>query len=298
MPDIESFPPQGMLHKGWTAQVNDYVIACGWALNGKIFLSADTSGGLFAFDGIEGNILWQNQNIHSGGLLAMSINSTGDIIATAGQDGQVRLWDSKSGIEMRTIVLGKGWVENLKWSPDGNKLAIVFSRNVYIFSSDGKLNWCSEKHPSTVSAIAWSRKDELATACYGRVTFFDFISNKTNQILEWKGSLVSMVLSPDGDIVACGSQDNSVHFWRRSTGHDAEMTGYPGKPSHLSFDDSGTLLATGGSERVTVWSFQGDGPEGTIPGELAHHTEPISTISFSNFPTIISVSLGEERSGK
>ena len=35
-------------------------------------------------------------------------------------------------------------------------------------------------------------------------------------------------IKPDGDIVACGSQDNSVHFWRRSTGMDAEMTGYPG----------------------------------------------------------------------
>ena len=40
------------------------------------------------------------------------------------------------------------------------------------------------------------------------------------------------------------------------------MTGYPGKPSHLSFDDSGKLLATSGSERITVWSFVENGPEG------------------------------------
>ena len=43
------------------------------------------------------------------------------------------------------------------------------------------------------------------------------------------------------------------------------MTGYPGKPSHLAFDSTGTVLATGGSERVTVWSFQGEGPERTAP---------------------------------
>ncbi len=91
-----------------------------------------------------------------------------------------------------------------------------------------------------------------------------------------------MVLSPDGDIVACGSQDNSVHFWRRSTDEDSEMTGYPGKPSHLAFDHTGTVLATGGSDRVTVWSFQGDGPEGTVPGELMLHTEPISCLAFSH----------------
>ena len=282
MSDIEPFPPQGMLHQGWTAEVNDYVISCGWALNGKIFLSADTSGGLYAFDGINGNIIWKKENIHSSGILAMSISPLGNIIATSGQDGCVILWDSDFGRKIETIDIGRGWVEHLSWSSDGTSLAVALSRNVYVYTSKGKKIWSSEKHPSTVSAIAWSRNDELATACYGKVSFFDVISSKTNQVLEWKGSLISMVLSPNGDIVACGSQDNSVHFWRRSTGHDAEMTGYPGKPNHLSFDDTGTLLATGGSERVTVWSFQGEGPEGTMPGELEHHTKPVSSLSFSN----------------
>ena len=92
---------------------------------------------------------------------------------------------------------------------------------------------------------------------------------------------MSMILSPDGDIVACGSQDNSVHFWRRSTGDDSMMSGYPGKPSTLSFDHTGTLLATGGGEAVTVWSFQGDGPEGTRPGILEFHSEPVSSLTFS-----------------
>ena len=31
------------------------------------------------------------------------------------------------------------------------------------------------------------------------------------------------------------------------------MSGYPSKPSTLAFDETGTLLATGGSEIVTVW---------------------------------------------
>ena len=282
MSDIAPFPPRGMLHEGWTAQVNDYAVVSGWALNGKIFLVGDAAGGLFAFEGTTGKILWQQDNIHDAGLLAMSINQGGEIFATAGQDGCVCIWDSYKGQKINTIELGKSWVEHLKWSPDGCLLAIASSRNVYIFNPEGEEKWCSEKHPSTVSAIGWSKENELASACYGRVSFYDVIANKLNQKLEWKGSLVSMELSPNGDIVACGSQDNTVHFWRRSTGDDTEMTGYTGKPNHLSFDNTGTLLATGGSERVTVWSFKDNGPEGTIPGELGHHTEPISSLSFSN----------------
>ena len=59
------------------------------------------------------------------------------------------------------------------------------------------------------------------------------------------------------------------------------MTGYPGKPSALAFDDTGTLLATGGGEAVTVWSFRKKGPEGTRPGVLEFHGEPVTTLAFA-----------------
>ena len=59
------------------------------------------------------------------------------------------------------------------------------------------------------------------------------------------------------------------------------MSGYPGKPSALAFDGTGTLLATGGATAITVWSFQGDGPEGTRPGVLELHVQPITTMAFA-----------------
>ena len=59
------------------------------------------------------------------------------------------------------------------------------------------------------------------------------------------------------------------------------MSGYPGKPSALAFDDAGTLLATGGGEVVTVWSFQGGGPEGTRPGVLELHAQPVTALAFA-----------------
>ena len=59
------------------------------------------------------------------------------------------------------------------------------------------------------------------------------------------------------------------------------MSGYPAKPSTLAFDDTGTLLATGGGEAVTVWSFEGDGPEGTRPGVLEFHVQPVTALAFA-----------------
>ena len=53
MSGIEAFSPKGMLHEGWSAQVDDYAIVCGWALEGQTFLVGDVAG---AFTHLRGNL--------------------------------------------------------------------------------------------------------------------------------------------------------------------------------------------------------------------------------------------------
>ncbi|MDE2937958.1 MAG: PQQ-binding-like beta-propeller repeat protein [Chloroflexota bacterium] len=281
MSDINVPGPLGVLGQGWSAMVGDYAIAGGWSQRGEALVVGDAGGSIYAFDGNSGATVWERPEVHDGGVLSMAIHPGGSMFATAGQDGRVLIWNAAEGEISRAIELGNDWVENVAWSPDGQRLAVSCSRQVHAYNADGEEVWRSENHPSTVSAIAWSSSKELATACYGRVSFFEAATGALRQKLEWQGSLVSMVLSSDGGIVVCGSQDNSVHFWRRSTGHDSEMWGYPGKPSALAFDATGTLLATGGGESVTVWSFRRKGPEGTKPGVLQFHVEPITTLAFA-----------------
>ena len=281
MSALKTQKPKGVIRNGWSATGDDYAIACSWACNGDVLVVADAVGGVFGFDGRSGKTLWANRDVHSGGVLSMAPHPDSKLVATAGQNGRVLIWNANVGDLHKTIDLGKGWIETLAWSADGQFLAASNSRRVHVYDVNGQEIWQSDDHPSTVSAIAWSESKELATACYGQVAFFSADSGQVNQKLEWKGSLVSMVLSPDGDIVACGSQDNSVHFWRRSTAQDSMMSGYPGKPSALAFDDTGTLLATGGGEQVTVWAFEGDGPEGTRPGVLELHPESITSLTFA-----------------
>ena len=273
--------PRGVLRPGWSARVGDYAIAGGWTPRGEVLVVGDVAGGVYAFDGRSGATIWAQRGVHEGGLLAVAIHPNRPVFATAGQDGRVLVWSAAEGRVSLAVDVGSGWVENVAWSPDGKWLAASCSRQVHAYGADGARVWRSDDHPGTVSAIAWSGTEELATACYGRVTFFGASTGELRQKLEWIGSLVSMVLSPNGDIVACGSQDNSVHFWRRSTEQDSMMSGYSGKPSALAFDDTDTLLATGGGEAVTVWSFQGSGPEGTRPGVLDLHVQTVTTLAFA-----------------
>ena len=58
MPDIEPFSPRGMFHEGWSAEVEDYAIVCGWALEGKLSIVGDVVGGLYGFEGDTGCLLY------------------------------------------------------------------------------------------------------------------------------------------------------------------------------------------------------------------------------------------------
>tara|TARA_B100000945_G_scaffold116449_1_gene92527 strand:+ start:13 stop:378 length:366 start_codon:yes stop_codon:yes gene_type:complete len=104
---LEAFSPKGMLHEGWSAQVDDYAIACGWSLQGKAFLVGDVAGGLYSFEGNSGELIWQTKEIHKGGLLAISIHPDGNTFATAGQDGRVLIGKAKRGNQLNNWNLVK-----------------------------------------------------------------------------------------------------------------------------------------------------------------------------------------------
>ena len=272
----------GSLRTGWSAILDDCALSGGWTSEGNEFAVVDAAGGMSVFDGKRGDLIWAKKNVHDGGALATSVHPSKSKFATTGQDGRLIIWNLLEPDTEKVIDIGTGWAENVSWSPDGSLIATSLSKTVYVYSASGEEVWRTSDHQSTVSTIAWTNKGELATACYGQVQFLDGVSGNLIQKLEWKGSLVSIALSNDSDVVACGSQDNSVHFWRRSSGKDSKMSGYPFKPSALSFNKKGTLLATGGSEAATVWNFEGDGPEGTSPLELDYHADAITSLLFSN----------------
>jgi WD40 repeat protein len=99
---------------------------------------------------------------------------------------------------------------------------------------------------------------------------------------QWKGSILVVAWSPDGNYMATGNQDASVHFWYRKSGRDLEMSGYPAKVRELSWDSGSRYLATGGSPLVTIWDCGGKGPAGTRPIQLEGHGGFLSAMTFQH----------------
>lgn len=261
----------------WTASIDDYPTAVTYTPDGTLCAVGTSGGELVVVDSATGKVQWRAP-AHPGGLLGVTASDR--LFATCGQDGRALLFDHH-GVVRAELPGAAPWVEHVAFSPDGRRLATASGKLVRVWNDDGSPDRESPAHPSTVTAMCWSRSGaSLASTCYGGAYLWDVKGEAAARHLPFKGSLISVAWSPDERVIACGSQDCSVHFWRLPHGKDSEMTGYPFKPKALAWDARSSLLATGGDASICLWDFAGRGPEGTAPIVLESHLGQVTALAF------------------
>ncbi|HEX9002165.1 MAG TPA: WD40 repeat domain-containing protein [Blastocatellia bacterium] len=270
----------------WNAEVDGYVIALQWSPSGKKLAAASVEGPITIFDADGAARLTLPG--HDFGTTTMAWSSDGQHFASAGQDGNVILWDIAARAAKHTMNGGSAWVEHLAWNPLGGKggvpylLASAAGRKLRLWNANGELAREYEDHASTIASIAWKPASQfLTTASYSRLALYTAGQEKAQRQFEWKGSILKIAWSPNGKYVATGDQDSTVHFWFEKTGKDLQMWGYPTKVRELAWDATGRYLATGGGVDVTVWDCL-NSPEGSKPITLKGHEEFLSVLEFQH----------------
>jgi WD40 repeat protein len=265
----------------WRVAAGDYVAAAEIARDGRLSVIGTGDGRILGLDVETGQELFAVA-AHSGGVLGVSISPDGSRFVTCGQEPNAKMW-SRAGELLRELPGGgAAWVEHVAWAPVGGRVALAAGRKVRIWTADGEPLLETEPLESTVSGLAFRADGTgLAASCYGGVHILPFVPGAKVRKLGWKGSIISLAWSPDAKVIACGSQDSSVHFWRLASGKDSQMSGYPFKPKALAWDSESKLLATSGDATVTVWDFRGKGPEGTRPIQLESHKGVCTRLAFS-----------------
>ncbi|MBS2012890.1 MAG: WD40 repeat domain-containing protein [Deltaproteobacteria bacterium] len=283
MPRVTSAAPPAArteLRELWRFDALDYVVATVVSPRGETCLVGTGDGAVASVDLATGRERFHIR-AHDRGVIGITFAPDGRRFVTGGQEGVAKLW-SETGELVRELPGGASWVEHVAWSPTGDRIATASGKKVRFWTPEGDPIVETEPLPSTVGGLAWRHDGgALAAAAYGGVHIFPFAPGVKSRSYRFKGSLVSIVWSPDGKVIACGSQDASVHFWRIDTGLDSQMSGYPFKPRELSFDAESKLLATAGDSKVTLWDFRGKGPEGTHPIQLDAHKGLVSALAFS-----------------
>ena len=264
----------------WSADLPDYVNALRFAPDGALLAAPTLAGPVAVLEAETGQVCYELAG-HRGGTLAVAWSPDGRVLATGGQDGQVRLMRGNTGTLMTVLDGGGGWVEHLAWSQDGRCVAVAIGKTARFFSASGERLGEVTEHESTITALRWLPQTELVvTACYGGVQFLQAGQPQPVQRFPWKGSILSLVISPDGKYLASGNQDASVHVWRTKTGEDFQMSGYPTKVTTLAFSPNSRTLATGCGAAILLWDFKGKGPAGKKPQILKGHTGLVTDLTF------------------
>ncbi|MBI2806800.1 MAG: WD40 repeat domain-containing protein [Planctomycetes bacterium] len=310
------------LSKLWEAAIDGHVVSLAWSDPLGLIAAASADGPIALFDAATGQ---PRCNLPGHGFgtaqVAWSPDSPsppplsregrgGNLLASAGQDGKVRLWDPVTGTQTREMPAGAAWVERVAWCPNASGiLASAAGKKLRLWNAAGELLCEYPDHPSTITDLQWNPKEPiLASAAYGKLSLWplppvgqafqpdpgaksvksvrlESLTYGRGEIkavreFAWQGSMLALAWSPDAKYIAAGGQDATVHFWNLSTGDDLQMAGYPRKVRELAWDASSRWLATGGADVVCVWDFAGKGPAGTTPIQLESHKSSITCLTY------------------
>ena len=226
-----------------------------------------------AFVGAEENVALVNGAgdisrvaVHSSGILCVA--SDGERIVMGGDDGKLVALDANGVTAILATDAKRRWIDNVALHPDG---AVAWSAGKVAFVRDRKGEEKFFEVPSTVGGLAFAPKGmRLAIAHYNGVTLWFPNMAGSAQVLEWAGSHLGVMFSPDNKFLVTTMHEPALHGWRLADNRHMRMTGYPGRVRSLSWSAGGKALATSGADTVILWPFASkDGPMGKEPAMLA-----------------------------
>ncbi|RYP63005.1 hypothetical protein DL771_009490 [Monosporascus sp. 5C6A] len=206
-------------------------------------------------------------------------------IVSGSDDETIKIWDAKSGEEIRTLKGHGSLVASVAFSPDGNHIASGSAdRTVKIWDAKWGKGVRTLKHSRWVRSVAFSPDgSRIVSASHDRtVRTRDAKSGKEVRTLEghrYPGPVRSVAFSPDGSRIASGSEDDTVKIWDAKSGREVRaLEGHSNPVSSVAFSPDGNRIASGSDDRtVKIWDTKLGKEVRTLEG----HRDPVRSVAFS-----------------
>jgi WD40 repeat protein/serine/threonine protein kinase len=225
---------------------------------------------------------------HGGVVVGVAVSPNGQLLASAGKDGTVKLYEVATGQGRGILNDPDGLaLTDVAFSPNGQNLLVGTVGNVVRMWNLVPVQALTPTRPSHVQAATCLRfaPDGSTLLSGGNDAFLRIWDVGTaRQRLALKGhtsAVLGVAVSPDGLQAATASTDRSVKLWELPAGK--ELTSFPGlnTPIHaVQFSPDGQLLAAGGDDAIIrSWDLSTRAARSQFVGPA--HTRPLRGLAFS-----------------
>ena len=197
---------------------------------------------------------------HTGDMEGLAFSPDGKtLVSSGGGDGTIRFWDVRTGDQKHAVTGHTAYVDSVAFNPDGKFVASG--------DADGSIRfWDAEtgRHLKTfregydyASPLVFSLDGKtLAYAAGLDIRLQDARTGEEKMLLTGhKWGMHSMALSPDGDILASGSEDMTIRLWNMHTGeHKKTLSGHTDRVYSVAFSPDGKTLVSGSDDNtIRLW---------------------------------------------
>lgn len=204
---------------------------------------------------------------HSGWVSALAVDPNGAWLASAGEDGTVRVWNPATGKQTCQLTAHTGKIDSLVAAPDGSWLACAVDGRMATDDNSVRVwNVADCAAPTVLTGHTQHIRALLTTPNVYRlisasdddtVRVWSLSSDQSAaEVADHSGKITALVMAPDGSWAATGGNDGRVRLWNTADGTArAVLHGHAGHVSSLVVAPDGSWLASAGHDgAVRMWN--------------------------------------------